>query len=205
MNNYKKFLDKAKKDLDKKKEELSKQDKDFKELFKQYSKRYSIGTPSVTDSDGQVKESQQATYQAKDYPGKGGYSSAGPESRMSNGGVVRHYDGGTDAASNDPTPNTVTPDNQSAYDKAASFVKGFLSATHQPAPTPTPAPPTDLEQKYAKIRAQNASNASGKTSPLDQRIYNDGTSSVGPQTPEEAGAEAVARRACNIKECRIWS
>ncbi len=41
-------------------------------------------------------------------------------------------------------------------------------------PTPKPSPNPDLEEKYSKIREQNKTNASGETSPLDQKVYAEG-------------------------------
>jgi len=53
--------------------------------------------------------------------------------------------------------------------------EGFFSSVKKAfnAPTPTPTP-SSLEDKYAKIRARNATNATGETSPIDQPYYADG-------------------------------
>ena len=61
--------------------------------------------------------------------------------------------------------STPSPDEQGFFD---SVRKAFS------APTPAPTPDDTLEQKYKKIRDQNNSNATGKTSVLDQKIYNKG-------------------------------
>ena len=193
MNNYKKYLDKAKKKTDDSKNSKSKQDKEFKDLYHQYHLKYSDG--------GQVKESQQKEYQAKDYPGKMSYGDNGPASGMSNGGPVDLKVGSqSESPSYYSKGGPVYPKGQykdeDFSDKGLQKYKnGVLNKYADGTPDAEkgvlsylsdkfmdafgdekPSPPKDqtLDDKYAKIREQNTSNASGKTSTLDQKIYNKG-------------------------------
>ena len=52
--------------------------------------------------------------------------------------------------------------------------KSVKNAFSTPDPTPTSSPSPSKQDKYAKIRAQNATNASGKTSVMDQQTYSEG-------------------------------
>lgn len=154
------------------------------------SNKYKGG--AVRENDGQVKESQQKTYQAKEYPGKGGYSSAGPESRMSKGGpvypkgefkdedfsekglrtIVPHYDEGTPAVS----------------DAQQGFLDSIKKAFNPPAPSATPVPQTDLDKKYEKIRQDQQADRSKTAS--DMQNYDEGTSNVSPPIDKDKAQQA---------------
>lgn len=182
--NYKKYLDKAKKNKQSSDDSKSKQEKEFKELYKQYHLKYSDG--------GQVQESQQKTYQAKDYFGKEDGDSSGPLSRMSSGGPVypkgqfkdedyskrgldtiihhvHHYDEGT-------------PDvPQNSIDKITSFVKGLTAATGTPTPK-APSADDDRAARYAKIREDAAQNFGHSSAG-----FADGT----PSVPDKSSADKI--------------